>query len=103
MFFCVDFGTDAIAETKLMADDPNKRVFNTNTFSINSESDADIFFARFSHENNYTDGDTKLNLGDHIIFNDAPWQIAGFDCEYNRTATDQTVYNNGYGIMIYPV
>ena len=99
-------GTDAITSLSLEVDDPNKRTDATDLGTWSSTSDVDTFLSRFNHENNYDDGTTKLHLGDTIYIADGTynmgWRIAGFDCEYNREAADDTVYNNGYGIMLYP-
>ena len=87
-------------------DDPNKR----NNASIRSNfisiADIDLFLSKYNHKNNYDDGKTKLHVGDSIqlidgIYNTI-WQIAGFDCEHNRTAANGTVYDNGYGIALIP-
>ena len=96
---------DALTELtpKPATDDPNTR-WNNSGYTWSSTSDVDTFFNRFNHNNNYSDGDTKLNLGDTITINDgtynAVWMIAGFDMEHNQTAADGTVYDNGYGICM---
>lgn len=98
-------GTDAIADTARLADDPNKRCDPKPIGLWSSTSDVDSFLSRFNHDNNYTDGDIKLSLGDEIIIYDGSyyyWKIAGFDVENDRAASDGTVYDNGYGIMLYP-
>ena len=83
-------------------------------FTISSVSDADTFSSRFHHSTDssipsYYDSTTgtTLALGNRININDGTyntqWMIAGFDVEYNRTATDGITYNNGYGIALIPV
>ena len=85
-----------------MADDPNKR--NISRFlGYFGTSDIDTFLSRFNHENNYCDGEYTLNIGDEFrTLNGISFVIAGFDLEHNRKAEDGTVYDNGYGIMLYP-
>lgn len=69
-------------------------------------SDVDTFFSRFNHSNNYNDGNTQLRVGNYVIIQDGTyngkWIIAGFDLEYNSKASDNTIYNNGYGIALIP-
>ena len=88
-------------------DDPNKRNDCGHLGTWPSISDVDTFLSRFNHDNNYDDGSTKLHLGDTIRIIDGTindiWVIAGFDCEHNRKANDGTVYDNGYGIMLWPI
>ena len=83
-------------------------------FTISSVEDADTFSSRFHHSTDssipsYYDSTTgtTLALGNRININDGTyntqWMIAGFDVEYNRTATDGITYNNGYGIALIPV
>ena len=89
-----------------MADDPNQRNDAAFLGTWSSTSDVDSFLSRFNHENNYTDGTTKLHVGDFIDIIDGTYnfrcRIAGFDLESSRKASDDTIYNNGYGIMLYP-
>ena len=98
--------TDAITSAMELADDPNKRVDCKNSYNLTSIEDANYFCNNFNHNNNYNNGYTKLQLGDAIRILDGTYniyyQIAGFDCEYNRPASDGTVYDNGYGIMLVP-
>ena len=102
LFYCL---TDAIAETARFADDPNKRCDSRFMGEIRI-SNVDEFLFRFNHDNNYDDGDIKLSVGSHIRIIDGSyytyWRVAGFDCDHNRKANDNTVYDNGYGIMIVP-
>ena len=97
--------TDAITSVQDQLDDPNKRTDCKYLGTYTSASDFDSFISRFNHENNYCDGDTRLSVGDSVTITfgtyNAVWFIAGFDCEHNRKATDGTVYDNGYGIMLY--
>ena len=83
-------------------------------FTINSVEDADTFSSRFHHSTDssipsYYDSttNTTLALGNRININDGTyntqWMIAGFDVEYNRTASDGITYNNGYGTALIPV
>ena len=83
-------------------------------FTISSTTDADTFSSRFHHSTDssipsYYDSTTgtTLALGNRININDGTyntqWMIAGFDVEYNRTASDGITYNNGYGIALIPV
>ena len=78
-------------------------------FTISSLSDAHTFSERFNRGNGYSDSTTgtTLALGNRININDGTyntqWMIAGFDVEYNRTASDGITYNNGYGIALIPV
>ena len=76
----------------------------------NSLSDVETFLAKYNHENGYKDPvtNTKLRIGNTIYFPrtssgetyyDA-FVIVGFDLEHNRTASDGTVYDNGYGIFL---
>ena len=81
--------------------------YDTRTIiDLYSISDVDTFLSRFNHENNYSDGSISLCLGNTIRLFDgtynALWQIAGFDVESNRVASDNTTYDNGYGIMLRP-
>ena len=50
------------------------------------------------------DTNTALKLGNKItIPSNSTWYVAGFDVEKNKTASDGTVYDNGYGIALVPV
>lgn len=95
-----------IATAKRELDDPNKRYEDKSLGTWSSISQVDSFLTRFNHENNYSDGDTKLSLGNSIIINEgtynAEWVIAGFDLENCRVASDGTIYDNGYGICLIP-
>ena len=98
--------TDAIASVQVLADDPNQRADCAFLGTWSSTSDVDTFLSKYNHANNYIDGTTKLHIGDTINIMDGTyngiWYIAGFDVEHNRTAADGTVYDNGYGIMLWP-
>ena len=102
--FIYFWNTDALEG--LIPDDPNERYSPTNLGTWSSKSDVNSFFSRFNSTNNYKDGDTRLGLGDYVTIQDGTyntiWIIAGFDMEYNRTASDGTVYDNGYGICLIP-
>ena len=69
---------------------------------FNSTTDVNQFCNKYNHYNGYN----GLKLGQRIQINDGvynkAWYIAGFDCEYNRQASDGTTYNNGYGICLIP-
>ena len=86
---------DAIESIKLSGDP-----VNLGTWS--SISDVDIFLNNHNHDNGYND----LKIGDYVTIQDGTynsiWVIAGFDCEYNRTAADGITYDNGYGICLIP-
>ena len=81
---------------------PNDR-YNETVYTISSTTDADNFCNKYNHSNNYS----GLALGQMIKINDgtynAYWHIAGFDMEYNHTASDGTIKDNGYGICLIPV
>ena len=94
-----------IAEAKRELDDPNKRYEVKNLGTWRSASDVDTFLSTYTHENNYTNGSTKLSLGNWFYIEpyiDVQWEIAGFDMEHRQLAADGTVYDNGYGICIIP-
>ena len=71
-------------------------------YTINSVSDTNNFCSTYNHDNRYN----GLKLGQCIQINDGVynqlWRIVGFDCEYNSTASDGTVKDNGYGIVLIP-
>lgn len=71
-----------------------------------SISDVDVFFSRFTHSNDYKDGDVELALGNYDTIQDGTyntqWMIARFDMEYNQLDADRTTCNNGYGICFIP-
>ena len=77
--------------------------FNTLIATFNSISDVDQFCNQYCHDNKYN----GLKIGQRIQINDGVhntyWYIAGFDCEYNHTASDGTIKDNGYGICLIPV
>ena len=89
---------------------PNDQYDSNHTLitTINSVSDANIFFNTYNHSNGYN----GLKLGQKINIlgtvktfpspyaSYSSWYIAGFDCEYNHTASDGTIRNNGYGICL---
>ena len=80
---------------------PNDR-YNEFIYTITSTTDADNFCNKYNHANNYS----GLSLGQRVRINDGEyntiWLIAGFDCEYNHTASDGTIKDNGYGICLIP-
>ena len=73
---------------------------NAKTYTISSLSDADYFCNLFNHNNGYG----SLALNNRIQINDgkynSSWIIVGFDCEHNNLASDGTLYDNGYGIIL---
>ena len=79
------------------------------SYTLSSTSDVDTFLTRFQRSNGYKDETTSttLKLGNKITISDgtynADWYVAGFDLEHNATASDSTVYDNGYGIALVPV
>lgn len=88
-------------------DDPNNRRYsNTSLGTWSSISDVDAFFSRFNRNTIYKDGDTKLSVGNYIKIQDGThnieWEIAGFDLEHNQYASDDTLYDNRYGICLIP-
>ena len=87
-------------------DNPNERYSPTNLGTWSSVSDVTTFLYKFNHSSNYSYNDFKIGLGDYVTIEDsvynAVWEIAGFDCEYDQTAADGTIYNNGYGICMIP-
>lgn len=80
--------------------DPNTRYYGI-FYEISSMVDANNFCSKYNHANNYA----GMRLGDRIRINDGTeniiWIVAGFDCEYNHTASDGTVKDNGYGIALF--
>ena len=95
-----------MSEIETQLDGPNDRYSPTDLGTWRSVSDVDAFMNRFNHDNNYSDGGTKLGLGDYVTIQDgtynAVWMIAGFDMEYNQKAADGTTFDNGYGICLIP-
>ena len=82
-------------------DDPNDR-YISNTIKIKTLSDADSFCNTYNHDNGYNG--LKIGQTIQIYYNSLGkydiWLIAGFDCEYNHTASDGTIKDNGYGICL---
>ena len=88
-------------------DPPNKRYDpNVNLGTWSSISQVDTFLNRFNHSNGYKDGDTKLSVGNYVTIQYGSstriLEIAGFDVESKQKATDGSIYDNGYGIMLIP-
>ena len=95
---------------------PNDQYDNNHTVvaTFNSISDVNNFCNTYNHANGYN----GLKLGQRININtskwypypfnndyndhDKSWYIAGFDMEYNHTASDGSIRNNGYGICLVP-
>ena len=88
--------------------EPNNRYAPRDLGTWSSVDQVTEFLSKYTHKNWYYDSetDTKLGLGDYVTIQDGTynviWEIAGFDTEYNRTASDGTVYDNGYGICLIP-
>ena len=100
----IDEIRDQVASTVI--DTLNTTYESKNLGTWSSASDVDTFLSRFNHNSFYSDGDTTLALGNYVTIQDGTynvdWEIAGFDMEYNQTADDGTVYDNGYGICLIP-
>ena len=83
-------------------DYPNTRYESKDLGTWSSVTDVDTFMATYNHDNNYE----GISLGNYVTIQDGTynvqWVIAGFDVEYNQTAADGTVYDNGYGICMIP-
>ena len=90
---------------------PNDQYDSNHTLiaTLSSVSDVNTFFNTYNHSNGYN----GLKLGQKINIlsgslrtypnnysSYSSWYIAGFDCEYNHTASDGTIRNNGYGICL---
>ena len=86
--------------------DPNDRYVVKQLDTWTSAAAVDEFFNKFTHSNYYRNGVTELSLGNYVRIQDGTynvdWVIAGFDKEYNQSASDGTMYNNGYGICLIP-
>lgn len=84
----------------------NKRYAANSLGTWSSISDIDVFLSRFTHENDYKDGNTELALGNYVTIQDGTyntsWMIAGFDMEYNQLDADGNRYDNGLGICMIP-
>ena len=96
---------DAIEEIENNIPIENNNEFDPNytlIYTINSVTDTNQFCNTYNHDNNYN----GLKLGQRIQINDGTynkaWYIAGFDCEYNHTASDGSIKDNGYGICLIP-
>ena len=85
-----------------MYDDPNTRYESKDLGTWSSVSDVDAFMNLYNYRNFYE----GISLGNYVTIQDGTynvqWEIAGFDMEYNQTAADETVYDNGYGICMIP-
>ena len=106
--------TEHIESSTIAPDDYDANTENgysstPNLYTLSSTSDTETFLTRFTRENGYKDSTTgtTLKLGDQIKIQDGTynvnWYVAGFDVEKTRTATDGTLYDNGYGIALIPV
>ena len=97
---------DAIEDIESNIINNNYDSFNTLIATFNSISDVDQFCNQYCHDNKYN----GLKIGQKIQINipnsygiSSQWYIAGFDCEYNHTASDGSIKDNGYGICLIPV
>ena len=94
---------DAIEEIENSIINNNYDPNNTLIATFNTISDVDQFCNQYCHDNKYN----GLKIGQKIRIkcgsNDVYWYIAGFDCEYNHTASDGSIKDNGYGICLIPV
>ena len=81
---------------------PNTRYKSQNLGTLSSVEDVDNFLYRCNHDTGYY----GATIGSYVTIIDGiynkTWIIAGFDMEHNRTASDGTVYDNGYGICLIP-
>lgn len=100
--------TDAIEELAFLVDDPNDRNYDATSLGTwSSLSQVDTFLATYNRASAYKTNDNKLRIGNRITISDgtynAVWMIVGFDLESSRKASDDTTYDNGYGIALVPV
>ena len=81
---------------------PNTRYKVKNLGTWSSTADVDNFLYSCCHDTGYY----GATIGSYVTINDGTynkeWIIAGFDCEHNKTASDGTPYDNGYGIFMIP-
>ena len=81
---------------------PNTRYEVKNLGTWNNYDDVDKFLKNCSHYTGYY----GASIGSTITIKDGTynktWVIVGFDCEHNKTASDGTPYDNGYGIFMIP-
>lgn len=81
---------------------PNTRYKSQNLGTWSSANDVDKFLKNCNHATGYY----GASIGSTITIKDGTynkkWVIVGFDCEHNKTASDGTPYDNGYGIFMIP-
>ena len=81
---------------------PNTRYKVKNLGTWSSVKDVDSFLSTCNHDTNYY----GATIGSYVTIKDGTynkqWIIAGFDMEHNKTASDKTIYDNGYGICLIP-
>ena len=81
---------------------PNTRYEVKNLGTWNNYSDVDNFLKNCNHYTGYY----GASIGSTITIKDGTynktWVIVGFDCEHNKTASDGSPYDNGYGIFMIP-
>ena len=82
--------------------DPNTRYKSQNLGTWSSTADVDNFLNECNHNTKYY----GAALGSYVTIKDGTynkeWVIAGFDCERYRGASDNSMYDNGYGICLIP-
>lgn len=81
---------------------PNARYEVKNLGTWINYTDVDNFLNKCKHATGYY----GASIGSTITIKDGTynktWVIVGFDCEHNKTASDETPYDNGYGIFMIP-
>lgn len=81
---------------------PNTRYEVKNLGTWTYYDDVDKFLKKCCHETGYY----GASIGSTITIKDGTynktWVIVGFDCEHNKTASDGSTYDNGYGIFMIP-
>lgn len=81
---------------------PNTRYEVKNLGTWINYTDVDNFLNKCKHATGYY----GASIGSTITIKDGTynkkWVIVGFDCEHNKTASDGTPYDNGYGIFMIP-
>lgn len=79
---------------------PNNRYLMKN-ITINSISDINNFCNTYNHNNGYN----GIGLGTTLLINDGTynkrWVVVGFDLESNRTTSQNSTIDNGYGIHLF--
>lgn len=82
--------------------DPNTRYKSQNLGTWSNTADVDNFVYECCHDTGYY----GATIGSYVTIKDGTynkeWVIAGFDCEKNHKASDDTIKDNGYGICLIP-